>query len=162
MVIRKVAFVKRRSTHFLRAALLVIAAVVLAACIFALPLGISLDETGYYRPILFGLYVPAIPFFFALYQAFTLLGYIDTNNAFSGLSVTALKKIKYCALTISALFAAGMPYIFYAGDRDDAPGVIVGGLVITGASLVIATFAGVLQKLLQNAIAIKSENDLTV
>jgi len=36
------------------------------------------------------------------------------------------------------------------------------GLVIIFASVVIAAFAALLQKLLQNAIEIKSENDLTV
>ena len=41
------------------------------------------------------MYVAAIPFFVALYQAFKLLSYIDKNQAFSELSVKALKKIKY-------------------------------------------------------------------
>ena len=36
------------------------------------------------------------------------------------------------------------------------------GLVIIFASMVIAVFAAVLQRLLQEAIDIKSENDLTV
>lgn len=152
----------RSSTLFLRLAVFVLGAVVLALCIFALPAGIMSDNTGMYRPILLGLYIPAIPFYIALYQALKLLDYIDKNNAFSGLSVQALKKIKYCAIIISALFAAGMPYIYVVADRDDAPGVIVIGLVIIGASLVIAVFSAVLQKLLQNAIDIKSENDLTV
>jgi capsular polysaccharide biosynthesis protein len=35
-------------------------------------------------------------------------------------------------------------------------------MVIIFASLVIAVFAAVLQKLIKNAIDIKSENDLTV
>jgi len=115
-----------------------------------------------YDPILLGMYVPAIPFFIALYQAWKLLSYIDKNKAFSDLSVKALKNIKYCAITISALYAAGIPYIFYVADKDDAPGVAAMGLVIIFASVVIAAFAALLQKLLQNAIEIKSENDLTV
>ncbi|MED4598856.1 DUF2975 domain-containing protein, partial [Bacillus subtilis] len=41
-------------------------------------------------------------------------------------------------------------------------GIIVIGLVIIFASMVIAVFAAVLQKLLKEAIDIKSENDLTV
>ena len=131
-------------------------------CIFAVPAGLTTDNVGYYRPILLGLYVPAIPFFFALYQAWRLLGYIDNNKAFSLLSVNALKKIKFCAFTISALFAVGMPYIFYAADRDDAPGVAAIGFIIIGTSLVIAAFAAVLQMLIQNVVDIKSENDLTV
>jgi hypothetical protein len=153
---------KQGSTLFLRGTVLAIGLIVLALCIFALPAGIRSDNTGMYRPILFGMYVPAIPFFVALYQALKLLSYIDTNKAFSDLSVKALTSIKYSAIIISALFTAGMPYIYVVADKDDAPGVIAIGLVIIFASIVIATFAAVLQKLLQNAIDIQSENELTV
>ena len=45
---------------------------------------------------------------------------------------------------------------------DDAPGLALIDLVIIGASMVIAVFAAVLQRLLQEAIDIKTENDLTV
>jgi hypothetical protein len=153
---------KRGSTIFLRAAVLVIGLTVLALCIFVLPVGISYEKTGYYRPILLGMYVTAVPFFVALYQAMRLLHYIDNNQAFSNLSVRSLKYIKYCAVTISSLFAAGMPYIYIVADKDDAPGVIMLGLVIIFASTVFAVFAAVLQKILKSAIEIKSENDLTV
>lgn len=153
---------KQGSTIFLRGVVILIGLIVLALCIFVLPAGIRTDITGYYRPILIGLYVPAIPFFYALYQAVKLLDYIDRNKAFSAASVGTLRSIKYCALLISGLFTASMPYIFYAADRDDAPGVVLAGLIIVGASFVIATFAAVLEKLLQNAMDIKSENDLTV
>lgn len=153
---------KQGSTFILRGVVIFIGLVVLALCVLALPAGLISDKTGYYRPILLGLYVPAVPFFYALYQALRLLGYIDQNKTFSLASVGALSTVKYCALIICALFTGGMPYIFYAADRDDAPGVVALGFVIIGASFVIATFAGVLQKLLQNAIELKSENDLTV
>lgn len=153
---------QRGSTLILRGVIVLIGLIVLALCIVALPAGIRSDNTGDYRPILLGMYAPAVPFFFALYQALKLLNHIDKNKAFSQLSVVALKNIKYCAFIISALFAAGMPYIFYAADKDDAPGVVLIGLVIMGASFVIATAAAVFQRLLQNAVDIKSENDLTV
>jgi len=152
----------RGSTLFLRATILVLGLAVLAVCTFALPAGIVSDNTGYYKPILLGLYVPAIPFFYALYQSLLLLRYIDTNKAFSMVSVVALQRIKYCAVTISGLFVAGMPYIYNAAQRDDAPGVVALGLVIIGASTVIAVFAAVLQQLLRSAIDLKAENDLTV
>lgn len=158
----KELFLKRSPTLFLRGVIVLIGLIVLAFCLIALPLGISSDQVGYYRPLLLGLYVPAIPFFFALYQSLKLLKYIDNNKAFSLLSVKAFKYIKYCGFTISALFVAGMPYIFYVAEKDDAPGVAAIGFVIIGASFVIATFAAVLQKLVQNAVDIKSENDLTV
>ncbi len=74
----------------------------------------------------------------------------------------ALIKIKYCAILISSVYVVGMPLIYYAAEVDDAPGLILIGMVIIFASFVVAVFAAVLQKLLKNAIDIKSENDLTV
>lgn len=153
---------ERGSTLFLRAAVVIMAAVVLALCVFALPAGIRAEHVGAYRPILLGMYVPAVPFFLGAYQVLKLLGYIDTNKAFSKLSVRALSAVKYCALTISGLFAAGMPYIYLVAEQDDAPGVILIGLTFAFVPLVIATLAAVLQRILQEAIDIKSENDLTV
>ena len=149
---------------FLRGVVIFIGLVVLGLCVFGLPYLIQSELTGDfdYGPIFLGLYVPAVPFFFALYQSLKLLGYIDKNEAFSASSVRAFRNIKYCALIISGLFAAGMPYVFFVADRDDAPGLAAIGFVIVGASFVIATFAAVLQKLVQNAVDIKSENDLTV
>ncbi|EMR07233.1 hypothetical protein C772_00878 [Bhargavaea cecembensis DSE10] len=108
------------------------------------------------------MYISAIPFYMALYQALKLLGYIDRNEAFSELSVGSLKKIRNCAFTISGLYAVALPFIFMIAEWDDAPGLALIGLVIVGASLVIAVFAAVLQRLLKQAIDIKQENDLTV
>ncbi len=153
---------KKGSTLFLKSVVVLIGIAVLALCLIGLPAGIRYERTGMYRPILLFLYIPAIPFFYALYQAMILLGYIDRNTAFSLLSVRALRNIKYCAGSISLLFAASMPYVYYVADKDDAPGVILIGLIIIFASFVIAVFAAVLQKLLQNAAELKSENDLTV
>ncbi|MEC1007153.1 MULTISPECIES: DUF2975 domain-containing protein [Bacillus] len=158
----------RMSTIFLKIALVLIGIPILALCIFLVP-KISnysaelFPNIAYIKYLVFiYLYVTAIPFYFALYQAFKLLSYIDKNKAFSGLSVRALKNIKYCAVTISIFYAAGMPVFYLMAEIDDAPGIIVIGLVIIFASMVIAVFAAVLQKLLKEAIDIKSENDLTV
>lgn len=150
------------STLLLRLVIALIVIAVLALCIIVLPAGILSDKTGYYRPILIGMYIPAIPFFIGVIQAWRLLDNIDKNKAFSQDSVNALRKIKLSAFSISALYAAGMPYIFYAADRDDAPGVVAIGFVIIFAAFVVATSSGLFQSLLQNAVDLKSENDLTV
>ncbi len=153
---------KRGSTIFLRLAIFLLGTGVLALCLFGLLPMIISGQAGYYRPLFTGMLIPAIPFFLALYQALKLLSYIEKNKAFSELSVKALKNIKYCGIAISILYAAGMPYIIYVADKDDAPGVVALGLVIVFASAVIATAAAVFQKLVQHAVDIKSENDLTV
>lgn len=155
---------KRSSTNFLRSVVVLIGLVILSICLFVLPSIIAKETTGDfdYLPILVGLYFPTIPFFFALYQSLKLLNYIDKNRAFSYQSVAAFRYIKNCALIISGLFAAGLPYIFIVAQKDDAPGLVAIGLVIIFASLVITTFSAVLQRLVQSAVDIKSENDLTV
>lgn len=153
---------KRSSTLFLKATIVGLAILALIVCVVAIPRIINEFTVGGYDPILVGLYAAAVPFFVALFFAMKLLGYIDRNQAFSTSSIKALKGIKYCAVIIAGLFAFGMPYIYYVANEDDAPGVIVLGLVMVFAPLVVATFAGVLQKLVQNAVDIKSENDLTV
>lgn len=150
------------STALLRVAVLGFAAAILALCVFALPAGIASDNAGMYRWILAGMYIPAIPFFYAIYETMKLLRYIDAGTAFSGQSVTVLKHIKYSAYSIAGLYAVGMPYVYYVADKDDAPGVVAIGCILVAASAAIAVLAAVLQQLLQAAIAIKSENDLTV
>ncbi len=153
---------KKVPTLFLKGALIVIGLAVAGLCIIGLPAAIMSDNVGYYRPLLFGMYVPAIPFFIALFQAGKLLKYIETNTAFSAWSVKALKNIKYSGIAICSMYTLGLPYIYMVAEKDDAPGVILIGLIIIFASFVIAVFAGLLESLLQNAIDIKSENDLTV
>lgn len=159
---------KQRSTLFLKTAIILIGIPVFALCIFLIP-NIGNYTADLYPDIayikylvLINLYATVIPFYFALYQAFKLVSYIDKGNAFSKLSVRALKKIKQCAITISVLYVVGMPLFYLVAERDDAPGIIIIGMILIFASMVIAVFAAVLQRLLKDAIDIKSENDLTV
>ena len=159
---------KKGGTFILKSVIVLMGIGVLALCIFGLPAIVRevfeyISEFAYLKyPTLISLYITAIAFFFALYQALKLLSYIDKNIAFSELSIKALKKIKYCALTISGLYLLNMPIVFLLADKDDAPGGIIIGMVIACSPIVVAVFAAVLQKLVQNAIDIKSENDLTV
>lgn len=154
----------KKETLFLKVVIFLIGIPILALCLFGLPFVVKEAADAYWmiKPILIVMYVTAIPFFAALYQALKLLSYIDKNIAFSEISVKALKIIKYCASSISVLYAAVMPFVYLLAEMDDAPGAIVIGLVITFASIVIAVFAAVLEKLLRTAIDIKSENDLTI
>lgn len=155
----------KRETLFLKVVVFLIGVPILALCIFGLPW--IVNEVAEHKdyllyPVLIGMYATAIPFFFALYQTLKLLSYIDKNKAFSELSVKALMNIKYCAITISILYAGLIIFLVPIADADDAPGAIGFPIILIFASSVIAVFAAVLQKLLKNAIDIKSENDLTV
>jgi len=150
-----------RSTLILKLIIGLIALLVLTVCVLTFPVVLSGEAHGYI-PILIGVYVSTIPFFAGLFCAFKILNYIDKDQAFSVRTVQALKKIKQYAASISIFYTAGMPYIYLVADRDDAPGVIVIGLFFVLASFALATFAGVAQRLFQNAVDIQHENDLTV
>ena len=158
---------KQVTTLFLKLAVIFIGIPVLALCIFLVPHMANFAAKLYPNIVpmkylvFIVMYGAAVPFYFALYQAFNLLRYIDENTAFSELSVKALKKIKCCAITISGLYVLGLPLFHFIAKKVDPP-IVLMGLIIIFASLVIAVFAAILQRLLQEAINIKSENDLTV
>ncbi|MCP2036693.1 hypothetical protein L1279_003738 [Planomicrobium sp. HSC-17F08] len=158
----------KRETLFLKAVIILMAIPVLAVCIFVVPplssfVAEIIPQWAFLQYVfLIAMYLTAVAYFTALYQTLKLLVYIDKNIAFSERSVKALKNIKYCAIAITVLYILCLPIILYMAQVDDAPGLGGIGMIITFGAMVIAVFAAVLQKLLQNAIDIKSENDLTV
>ncbi|MEZ7172203.1 DUF2975 domain-containing protein [Sporosarcina sp. OR05] len=158
----------KRETLFLKLIVILMGLPVLALCIFVVPkIGSFAAELVPSMPVikllvLIVMYAAAIPFFLALYQTFKLLNFIDNNEAFSDKSAKALRNIKHCALSISGFYVLGMPLFYVMGELDDAPGIILIGLLILFGALVIAVFAAVLEKLVTSAIEMKSENDLTV
>ena len=106
-------------------------------------------------------YTASIAFFVALYQAFKVLGYVRQNQTFSQTTVKALRTIKYCAIAIIGFVAVSVLFMI-GGDREDRPGGIFMRILITFPSIVVAAAAAMFERILQNAVDIKSENDLTV
>jgi hypothetical protein len=157
---------KRGSTLFLKLIILLIAIVVLTWMIVFPQLegrATNLDLISIYRDpfIIYG-YIASIPFFVALSQAFKLLGYVEKNIMFSQTAVRAVRTIKYCAIAIPVFIIIGEAYIILSANGDDFAGPVALGSYATFASIVIATAVAIFERLLQNAVDIKSENDLTV
>ena len=155
----------KRETIFLKIAVVIIGLPIAAVLLYLAYDLIFVPKTKAFLlfiPMLAVMYLSAIPYFIALFQTTKLLSYIDQQLAFSDLSVEALKKIKRCAMSISVLFIVDLPFLFRIADIDDAPGIMLFSLIIIFASIVIAVFAAVLQKLLTNALVFKDENDLTI
>jgi len=158
---------KRISIIFLQAVIVLIGIVVLALLIrFPLIEGraANLDLFSIYSDpfILYG-YAASIAFFVALYKAFKLLGFIGQNELFSLNSVRTLRSIKYCAIILSILIAmAGLYIRIFHNKEDDPAGFLAMCIVFTFISLAVATAVAVLEKILQNAVDMKTENDLTI
>ncbi len=116
----------------------------------------------YLDPFIALVYIGAIPFFVALYQAAQILQYARHNNVFSLEAVRALRRIKYCALIIIGFVVAEEIFIMLTNGNDDATGAFMMGVFITFGSIVIAAAAALFERMLQSAVDLKSENDLTV
>ena len=157
---------KRGSILFLRAVILLVGVGVLAGMLWEPQVegrNANADlATIYFRdPFLAYVYLGSLPFFFGLYQAFKLLGYVGQGQAFSPAAVKALRYIKYCALAVIGFIIGAEVYIILGVSDDRAGGVAMG--IFTGfACVVTATAAAVLERVLQSAVDLKSENDLTV
>lgn len=160
---------KRSSTAFLQVVIVLLGLGVLAILLWEPHLegrnvDASLFEIYFKDPFLAYVYLGSVPFFIGLYQAFKLLGYVGRSNVFSQAAVNALRTIKYCALIIAGAIIAVDAFLMISARStgEDAAGAVMLGLITTFASVVIATAAAVFERVLQNAVDIKSENDLTV
>ena len=121
----------------------------------------TLFEIYFKDPFLAYAYVASIPFFVGLYHAFKVLGYAGRNMEFSPSAVRSVRTIKYCAIALVGFVVVGEVFIM-SNDSDDRAGGVIMGVLIFFASIVVATATAVLERTLQNAVDMKSENDLTV
>ena len=112
-------------------------------------------------PFLAYAYVASIPFFVGLYHGFKVLGYAGRNKEFSSSTVRSVRTIRYCAIALVG-FVAGAEIFIMSNDSDDRAGGVAMGVFIAFASIVVAAAMSVLERALQNAVDLKSENDLTV
>lgn len=120
-------------------------------------------EIYFHDPFLAYAYTGSLAFFVALYQAFRILGYAGRGRMFSPDAVRAVRIIRHCAVVLVGFIAAAEVYAFVVvrGTDDIAGGVAV-GVVMIFICVVAAAAAAVFERLLQAAVDMKSENDLTV
>ncbi|WP_160037724.1 MULTISPECIES: DUF2975 domain-containing protein [Paenibacillus] len=156
----------RSKTAFLKLAVVTLGIIALLSCIFWLPeysrnsVETNPDYTYLRYPLLIFVYITAVPFYMALYQALKLLHYIESKNAFSELAVESLKHIRYCAIAIITLYVIGLIFLWFQNGLHSS--IAMMGAIVIFATSAVAVFAAVLQELLKNALEIKSENDLTI
>ena len=118
-------------------------------------------EIYFNDPFLAYAYVASIPFFVGLYHAFKVLGFAGRNNEFSLSTVKSVRTIKNCAIALFG-FVVGAEIFIMSNDSDDRAGGVFIGILIAFASIVVATAMTILERALQRAVEMKSENDLTI
>ncbi|MGE3312107.1 MAG: DUF2975 domain-containing protein [Limisphaerales bacterium] len=157
---------KRGSTLFLQTVVVLIGVGALALMLWFPHIeGRNANATAfevYFKdPFLAYAYVASIAFFTSLYQAFKVLGYAGRNKVFSQEAVKSLRTIKSCAISIIGFVAGALIWIMMT-ESDDRAGGVAMGIFITFGSVVIAAAAAMFERVLQKAVDLKSESDLTV
>jgi len=157
---------KRSSTLFLRFVICVLAVGALIGMIWFPQVEgrvSNLDLISIYKdPFILYVYIASAPFFIGLYQAFKLLNLIDKDKAFSQDAVNRLRNMKFASICLIGFILLAILFIRFFANGDDPAGPTMLGIIASFAVAVIATAATVFQKLFQNAVDLKSENDLTV
>lgn len=164
--------IKSGLTTFARIVIFLVGIAALSVCTILLPELAREEAVG--KPVnlyvtygfLAGAYILATPFFVALYQTLKLLNYIEGNKAFSHQSIRTLQNIKKCTIAFSVLVViaviVGLSISRIMDPKEDVTFMVTFGLILTSLSGVITAFIAVLQKLLVDAVSMKSENDLIV
>lgn len=161
----KTAFLSRGIVYFM-------ALTALSICVFLLP-ELAREATAedpamahLHSFFLLGAYLLAVPFFAALGYTHRLFSYISGDDAFSHQSVKALRNIKLCTCAFGAMVTIGSVLAIFAArsinPNEDVTHIIILGLIFIFIASVIGVFVAVLQKLLQQAITIKHDNELIV
>ena len=156
----KVPPMKRSSTVFLQIIIVLIGIGALALLLWEPHIEgrnahATLVQIYFHDPFLAYAYIASIAFFAVLYQAFKVLAYVRQNKVFSQEAVRTLRTIKFCAIAIIGFVAGAEIFIMLSNSDDRAGGVFMGVLITIGA-VVIATAAAMFERILDNAVAIKS------
>jgi hypothetical protein len=118
-------------------------------------------EIYFKDPFLAYAYIGSIPFFVGLFQAFKVLGYAGRNQVFSHEAVIALRTAKRCMIVVIGFVAASVIFMFFE-DPDDRPAGVFMRILVAFPSIIVAAAAATFERILQSAVEMKSENDLTV
>ena len=137
----------------------VIGLIVLGGIIVSLPWGINvlINISGvylekHYMKLLILLYVTGVPAWLIVWQTKVLAKNIIDSVPFSELSIKAIKKISLCSLFICVVYTFSLVLLPF---NLSVVIIIIGGFLV-------ALIGTILYKLVQQAMHIQDENDLTI
>ena len=124
--------------------------------------GISSIENVMIMKIVFIILVSItqLPLLFSFYHSYRLLMDVTTNKAFSESSLNRLSKIKYAILTVCLTYLIGFLVVLIIDYSEY--NIIMVHIVLLFISLLLLSFAYLIEQLLLSAYSIKQEHVLTV
>lgn len=91
-----------------------------------------------------------------------LVQQLSSKERFTVKNLTIANRIRFCLLLITILTLGIFPKIYQLADINDAPGLLFIGMVVFLIPLFVTLLANVLIELLEQAIDLKNDYDLTV
>ncbi len=157
---------KKLAIPVLRFGFIIGAGIVLLICATVLPelaefYAKIAPEWAYLKfPLLAAIYFTLIPFMTAVFFAMKLTFIIQRREEFSADAVFCLKAVRICALSLAIMYITGTVILSRLVDISPPIGLLV--LLIILASVMVGSFAGILEELLRKVIGYKEEIELTV
>jgi hypothetical protein len=103
----------------------------------------------YFRyPFIIGIYIQSILVFYALFHIWRILNLITSHEVYTKKTIQLLRMITFSFKLISGLFVLIIPMFVYVAEVDDAPGLILIGLLFVGVSLAMVALTSLSRKLL--------------
>lgn len=103
----------------------------------------------YFRyPFIIGIYIQSILVFYALSHIWKILNLITSHEVYTKKTIQSLKRITFSFKLISGLFVLIIPMFVYVAEIDDAPGLILIGILFAGVSLALVALSSLSRKLL--------------
>lgn len=91
-----------------------------------------------------------------------ILSCIKGPDAFSNKTLKLVVQVKNTILAISVIMLGILPFFYRAADIEDAPGVMVIGLIIVMIPFIAYIFSQIVEELFKKATSIQVESDLTI
>ena len=93
-----------------------------------------------------------LPCAVAIFQTLKLFTNIEKGVYYSEKSMKSFRVIQYSGVVAAGLFAAMLPSVFYFAEMDDAPGLVLLGLIFVFGGCAIAVFASVMRDLVMEKV----------
>lgn len=113
--------------------------------------------------IIFSFYLMLVPYLLILFNIFKLIVNMEKNQLFNDETSKSFSLITKFSYIITFLFVVDLPFFYLIADYEDAPGLILFGLLLTGVSFTFGVFASVLKNVINKEKEVnlndgKSEN----
>lgn len=100
--------------------------------------------------------------FSALFYLYQMVSLIGNEQAFSNQILPLAKKLNQRMVGMAVTFCGILPFVYRVAELDDAPGLIIVGLMIVSIPFSLVVFGKIVEELFKQAVYLKRDQDLTI